>query len=218
MKISIICSSTDHPVYSTLKMWQNNRSSLHDIELVQSSHELSGGDILFLISCGEIIRQNVRNIYKVTLIVHASNLPKGRGMSPHVWQILEGKNSITITLLEAEDKLDSGAIWAQREMLLEGHELYDEINTKLFAIESELMDFAVDNFDMIAPESQHDFEPTYYRKRNPEDSRIDPDKTIAEQFDLLRVSDSERFPAFFNLRGHRYKIRIEKIKFGGGVI
>jgi methionyl-tRNA formyltransferase len=27
---------------------------------------------------------------------------------------------------------------------------------------------------------------------------------------LLRVADPQRFPAFFDLRGHRYLVRIEK--------
>ena len=35
-------------------------------------------------------------------------------------------------------------------------------------------------------------------------------RSIAEQFDLLRVADPQRFPAFFDLRGHRYLVRIEK--------
>jgi methionyl-tRNA formyltransferase len=52
--------------------------------------------------------------------------------------------------------------------------------------------------------------PTYYRKRIPEDSRIDPCGSIAGQFDLLRVADPERYPAFFDFRGHRYEIRLIK--------
>jgi len=52
--------------------------------------------------------------------------------------------------------------------------------------------------------------PSYYRRRTPDDSRLDPSRSIAEQFDLLRVADPQRFPAFFDLRGHRYVVRIEK--------
>ena len=43
-----------------------------------------------------------------------------------------------------------------------------------------------------------------------QDSRLDPHRPIADQFDLLRVADPDRFPAFFDLRGHRYLVRIEK--------
>ncbi len=215
MKISILCSSKEHPVYESLLKWQKKHEITHEIELVQSKQDLSGGDILFLISCSDLIKKDLRERYKATLVLHASELPNGRGWSPHIWQILEGKNKITVTLLEAEEKVDSGAIWAQRELVLEGHELYNEINEKLFSIESELMDFAIENIYKISPTPQCEVEPTYYRKRLPEDSRIDPDRSITEQFDLLRVADSERFPTFFYLRGHCYQIIIEKIIMDG---
>ena len=104
----------------------------------------------------------------------------------------------------------TGAIWAQRPLRLEGHELSDEINEKLFAIELELMDEALSKFGRASPAPQDDRAPSYYRKRTPEDSRLDPERPIVEQFDLLRVADPARFPAFFDLRGHRYVVRIEK--------
>lgn len=184
----------------------------HDVELVQRKAELSGGDILFLISCHEIISAQDRARYGVSLVIHASDLPLGRGWSPHIWQILEGKHDIVVTLLEAEDQVDTGAIWAQRRMVLEGHELYDEINTKLFAIETELMSEAVAIRGRKAPVRQDGRTPTYYRRRGPEDSRLDPNRSIAEQFELLRVVDPQRFPAFFDFRGHRYAVRIEKVE------
>lgn len=184
----------------------------HDVELVQKKAELSGGDILFLISCHEIISAQDRARYGVSLVIHASDLPLGRGWSPHIWQILEGRNDIVVTLLEAEDQVDTGAIWAQRHMVLEGHELYDEINTKLFAIEMELMSEAVAVGGRKAPVRQDGRTPTYYRRRGPEDSRLDPNRSIAEQFELLRVVDPQRFPAFFDFRGHRYAVRIEKVE------
>ena len=210
MKISIICSDITHPVFNTLQAWKTKHDGNHSVELVQSTKELTGGDILFLISCSELVKKDIRDRYVKTLVIHASNLPEGRGWSPHIWQIIEGKNEIMVSLLEAEDKVDSGAIWKQQLMKLEGHELYNEINDKLFAIEGELMDFAVENFIQILPVTQSGKEPTYYRKRTPDDSRLNPDKSIAEQFDLLRVADPARFPAFFYLRGCCYKISIEK--------
>ena len=215
MKISILCSSKEHPVFRTLLLWQKMHESNHQIELVQSRLHLTDGDILFLISCSELIKKEERDRYKVTLVIHASDLPEGRGWSPHIWQILEGKKRITVTLLEAEDKVDSGSIWTQRDLLLEGHELCAEINEKLFSLESEMMDFAVNNFGNVIPVPQRKTEPSYYRKRDSEDSRIDPHRTIAEQFDLLRVADPERYPAFFDIRGYRYRIKIEKVLSDG---
>jgi methionyl-tRNA formyltransferase len=210
MKISILCSSASHPIYPLLQDWVQVAGAAHDVELVQRKAELSGGDILFLISCHEIISAGDRARYGKSLVIHASDLPRGRGWSPHIWQILEGKSDIVVSLLEAEDQVDTGALWAQRHMILEGHELYDEINAKLFAIEIDLMNEALASIGQKVPAPQDDRAPTYYPRRSPEDSRLDPGRPLAEQFDLLRVADPERFPAFFELRGHRYLVRIEK--------
>jgi methionyl-tRNA formyltransferase len=211
MNISILCTSKEHPISPILEQWMHNNSTFHEIFLVNSKDDLSGGDILFLISCQEIIKKNICEMFKATLVLHASDLPKGRGWSPHIWQILEGKNNITVTLLEAEDSIDTGSIWAQREFFLEGHELADEINEKLFQAELDLMDFAIQNFKTIQPKVQTEEGATYYAKRTPEDSQLDPNKTIAEQFNLLRIADSNRFPAFFDLKGHRYEVLLKKI-------
>lgn len=210
MKISILCSRKKHPIYPFLELWHQKHSISHDVQLINEKKSLVGGDILFLISCNEIVGKDVTSKFRKSLVIHASDVPKGRGWSPHIWQVLEGSNNITISMLEAEEKVDSGAIWRQKTLKLEGHELYDEINEKLFAVEFELMDYAVENFNTVKPRSQDDVAPTYYRKRTPEDSRIDPNKSISEQFELLRIADPNRFPAFFDLRGHSYKIVLLK--------
>lgn len=213
MKISVLCTNKDHPAYPWLERWKSwTARNHHSVELVQCSTDLSGGDVLFLVSCHEILADKDRSRYRAVLVIHASDLPEGRGWSPHVWQIIEGRSDIVVTLLEAGDKLDAGAIWAQRKLHLEGHELSNEINQRLFGIELELMDFAVSNFGAVTPHPQDGRTPTYYRRRTPEDSRLDPHKTIAEQFELLRAADSSRFAAFFDFRGHRYIVRVEKDK------
>jgi len=71
---------------------------------------------------------------------------------------------------------------------------------------------AVEKYEVMKPAQQIGDPEPYLRKRTPEDSRLDLNKTIAEQFDLLRVVDSKRFPDFFDYRGKRYLIKIEKRK------
>ena len=211
MKISIICSDKKHPINKKLHDWKSQKMSLHQIEIVNKINELSGGDFLFLISCHDIIGLNTRSRYENCLIVHASDLPKGRGWSPLNWQIIEGATDITVTLLEAEDKVDTGKVWHQVKIKIEQHELMDEINEKLFDAEIKLLDIAIENHKEIIPAGQPDREITYYPKRTSEDSRIDPNRSIAEQFDLIRVCDPARYPAFFELWGYRYKITLEKM-------
>lgn len=214
MKLRILCTDPAHPVNAWLERWlKAQRAAGHDALLLRDRAALDGqgqGDLLFLVSCHQIIDAALRARYRHTLVLHASALPQGRGMSPHVWQILEGARAITVTLLDAVDQLDAGAIWQQRVVEFDGTELHDAIHAKLFDAEIALMDWAVAHIDHATPRAQQGT-PSHYRKRTPEDSRIDPTRPLAESFDLLRICDPARYPAFFELRGRRYSLRIEPL-------
>jgi len=147
---------------------------------------------------------------RLNLVAHASALPLGRGFSPMVWQILEGRQSIPVRLIEAAQPVDSGDIYLEDEIRFEGHELNEEMRERLgWKIVAMCEAFlAVEGGPPSArPQSG---EPSWYRRRGPADSRLDPSRSIEEQFDLLRVVDNDRYPAFFELRGRRYRLRIEK--------
>jgi methionyl-tRNA formyltransferase len=211
MKISVLCTDAEHPVFPFLQSWRAEFIQRgHEVELVNDRGRLSGGDVLFLVSCSQLIPKGIRDRYRATLVLHASDLPKGRGWSPHIWAIVNGATRITVCLLEASEPVDSGAIWLRRSFSLEGHELLPEINAKLFAAELELMSEAVERFGSIEPQPQSGESGDYMPKRTPQDSRLDPTKSLAEQFDLLRVVDSSRYPAFMDYRGKRFVLRIEK--------
>lgn len=210
MRITILCSSKEHPIYPYLEKWNQTHSSTREISLINEIQEITYGDILFLISVKEIVKSEIRKKFTHSLVIHASDLPEGRGWSPVVWQVLQGSKKITVTLFEAIDKVDSGEIWKKQTFELEGNELYDEINEKLFETEFSLMDFALENTNKITPSKQPDYKGTYFEKRKPEDSELDVNKTIAEQFDLMRIADVNRYPNFFKYRNHRYKLTLRK--------
>jgi methionyl-tRNA formyltransferase len=212
MKITILTTDSTHPVFSYLENWSKKYKDVHQIAIKSTSNELTGGDILFLISCHEYVDKILRDKYRYSLVIHASDLPFGRGWSPLVWQILDGKTDITVSLIEAGETVDSGDVWSKKMIHVEGHELYNEINENLFEIECDLMDFAINNHDKIVPLKQDESESSYYRRRYPEDSKLNPHETIAEQFDILRISDPARYPAYFEYRGYRYNLLIEKIR------
>lgn len=212
MRISLLCSDEQHPVNAYLQRWITTHQGSHNVELVRKKSKLSGGDILFLISCSEIVNSADRSAYGATLVLHASDLPRGRGWSPHIWQIIDGATEITLSLLEAEDRVDSGRIWKKLKFPIPKHALWDEINARLFEAEIELIDFAVSKFNLIQPATQDpSIEPSYYPRRTPADSQIDPSQSIVSQFDRIRISDPNRFPAFFELHGQKYKLILEKI-------
>jgi methionyl-tRNA formyltransferase len=181
------------------------------VELVHDLSNANGGDFLFLVSCSQILRHQIRRLYRVCLVLHASDLPKGRGWSPYIWAIVDGASSITISLIEAAAAVDTGDVWLKSDFVLEGHELLPEIHDRLFREEIALIERAIADASGILPRPQVGATGDYLRKRTPEDSRLDPLRTIAEQFDQMRVADPERYPSFFEFRGHRYRLRLEKL-------
>ncbi|GAA0556718.1 formyltransferase family protein [Halomonas salifodinae] len=217
MKITLLCTNREHPVNDWLVRWQARHQGLHDIVLCCDREELPGGDILFLISCSQIVDAETRNKYMHTMVLHASDLPKGRGWSPHIWALLAGNDTITVSLLTAEDSVDTGEIWAKRSFSVPPHMLYDEINQRLFDTELILMDEAITLVEQGAkPVSQAgDVAPSYYRKRTPVDSEVDPNYPLSQLFNTIRVMDPQRFPAYFKLHGHTYTIEIKKVPSDG---
>ena len=175
---------------------------------VRDAAEVASGGIAFYLSCLKLTPPEILARNRLNLVVHASALPEGRGFSPVVWQVLEGRNRIPVTMIEAVDEADSGDIFLQDEILLQGHELNPEIRAALGA---KIVDMCLSL--LSAPEPPRgrpqQGEPSWYPRRRREDSRLDPGQSIEQQFDLLRVVDNDRYPAFFDLRGHRYVLRIE---------
>lgn len=212
MNITFLCSDLEHPVNKHLIQWKSDNKHKYNIDLIRSKKEISSGQILFLISCSEIIKLSERDNYETTLVLHGSALPQGKGWSPHVWEIINGGNEITVSLIEAEDKVDSGDIWHQIKFNVPQNALWDEINDKLFETEIKLINFAVQNFKLIKPTPQkNNIEQTFFPKRNPIDSRIDPNMSIESQFNKIRVCDPKRYPAYIELHGFKYKLTLKKI-------
>ena len=181
----------------------------YNSKLIFEHDDVLEGDILCLLGCEKKFKFLRRN--KFNLVVHESNLPLGRGMSPFTWQILEGKNEIPITLLEATDEIDAGFIYEKTTINLEGTELVDEWRM----LQAEATFKLIENFVLKFPEIcgfEQKGVPTYYSKRTFNDSKMDIQKSIIDQFNLLRVVDNERYPAWFEFKGQKFKLIIEKME------
>ncbi|MDE1970807.1 MAG: methionyl-tRNA formyltransferase [Patescibacteria group bacterium] len=166
------------------------------------------GDCLFLLSCGSIVSHDILERNTHNIVIHASKLPQGRGFAPLAWQILEGKNKIWISLFEAVEKLDSGDVYFQDFISFEGHELYDEMR-KLEGEKVVAMALRFVNEYPSKGRPQHG-KSTWYSKRRPCDSELNIKKTLRSQFNILRIVDNERYPAFFTYKGHTYILKISK--------
>lgn len=174
---------------------------------INSYEQIVEGELLFLLSCEKIMPQKYLGLNKHNLVIHESDLPKGKGWSPITWQILEGKNEITITLFEASTDVDSGKIYMKETIILNGSETLPKIKHQQGIFTEKLVLDFVKRYPNIKGIEQVG-EESFYRKRTSEDSELDINKTIDDQFNLLRVVDNERYPAFFYKNNKKYVIKI----------
>jgi len=182
-----------------------------NIHWVNDPSNILCGDMCFILSCSQLLSDNVLKLNKHNLVVHASDLPAGKGWSPLSWNILEGNNEITVTLFEAEKKVDNGFIYIQDKIKFRGDELLNELHSELGKSTINLCTKFIEQYPHIlqCAQSQSGKE-SFYPKRTSNDSQLDPNKSLGEQFNLLRIVDNERYPAFFDWKGCRYYLKIEK--------
>lgn len=210
MKISILIDNIRSwavPYGKILKQQLEKRK--HEVALCSNASDLVRGDIAFFLSCEKIVPRHILARNTHNLVIHASAVPRGKGWSPLTWQILEGKNDIPISLFEAAERVDSGDIYLKDTLHFEGHELIGEMRRVEGEKIIELALTFIDLYPNVNGKKQRG-EETFYRKRTPEDSELDIEKTVKELFNKLRVVDNDRYPAFFKHKGHAYTLRIEK--------
>mgnify|MGYP004005514989 CR=1 FL=1 len=185
----------------------------HTVHTVYQASDLKNGDLVFFLGFQEIVHPEILKLNKHNLVVHESALPEGKGWSPLSWQILEGRKEIPITLFEAVDKVDAGPIYLQNIMKFSGHELIDELRAIQGKTTIQMCSQFIDQYPTILKTKKEQIgSESFYSRRNPKDSELNTNKTIVEQFDLFRIVDNDRYPAYFDHMGFRYKIKIEKDK------
>ena len=69
------------------------------------------------------------------------------------------------------------------------------------------------NHEVVAAGQPQHGEANHYRRRRPADSQLDPEIYLADQFNLLRVVDNQRYPAFFHWCGRRYVLQVSWIHY-----
>ncbi len=211
MKITIL---TDNPNSWIIPFIEELKIYLvrdHEVKHVFESEQVESGDILFILSCEKLVKSQTLKLNKNNIVVHPSDLPKQRGWSPLTWQVLEGKNVIPICLFEAHPIADGGGVYIRDEIKLDGTELNSGMKQKQGEITLKMIKKYLKEKDTLLAIDQIG-EPSYCNKITSEDSEIDINKSLKDQFNRLRVADNKRYPAFFKYKNNKYIIKIYKEK------
>lgn len=177
--------------------------------LCQKQDEVKVGDVCFLLGCTNIVSSVNLSKNKYNLVVHESALPQGKGFAPMSWQIIEEKKEIVVSLIEAVDDVDAGDVWLQEIIELNGTELHDEWRDLQGRCSIKICLEFILQFPNLIKKKQIGCS-SYYKRRTPKDSELDINKTLIEQFNLLKVVDNQNYPAYFIINDVRYELKITK--------
>jgi methionyl-tRNA formyltransferase len=181
-----------------------------DYKFIRNMRYGGRGDVLFILSCDRILTEEQLTRHKNNIVIHASDLPKGRGWSPWTWQVESGENVIPLTLFEASAECDAGDYYIKDLVRLDGTELVDEIRDKIALKIINMVSKYLADYPMSGVPQRG--KATHYRKRTSSDCEIDISKSIKSQFNKLRVVDNEKYPAYFRYKQKKYMIKVFKSK------
>ena len=210
MKINILIDNN----HSFLNLWKKEIKEIitkfkHRCKLFRNQKDIKKGDVLLILGCEKILPEEKLKLHKLNLVIHPSKLPSGRGGAALIWSILKNKKNFFLTMFNANEKIDRGDIVFIKKFSLKGHELHDEIRTIQAQETIKLIIKFLKNIHRIKLTKQTGLG-YYLRRRTPADSILDINKTIDEQFNLLRCCDNENYPAYFIRNKIKYIIKIYK--------
>ncbi|CAL4323595.1 Methionyl-tRNA formyltransferase [Buchnera aphidicola (Periphyllus testudinaceus)] len=89
-------------------------------------------DIMIVVSYGLLIPKKIINLFTFGCInIHTSLLPKLRGPSPIQYSLIQGKKKTGITIIQINEKIDSGDILYQKSLIIKKNETYKTLIKKL---------------------------------------------------------------------------------------
>ena len=166
-------------------------------------------DVVFILGYTKILKNNFLKKNKLNLVVHESNLPKGKGFAPVQWQVLKNKNRIPICLIKADKKYDSGEIYVKDYFRIKKTDLYEEIRAHQANATIRVIKSFLKSYPNLSGKKQKG-KSTYFKRRAKKHSEISINKSLKSQFNILRISNNRNWPTFFYFKGIKYILKIKK--------
>lgn len=171
-------------------------------------------DYLISINYRYIIPASVFSKVQYAINIHGSLLPKYRGRTPHVWNIINGEKISGITCHKITETVDSGDIVYQEKVKIEdnwtGNDLLREMQLKYPSILLESLKKIENNKGNIF-QKQNEMEATYFGKRIPEMGYISFFNSYINIYNFIRAQ-AEPYPGAYYYLSDGKKIIIDEIE------
>lgn len=124
---------------------------------------------------GKILPKEILDLPKFGCInIHASLLPKYRGASPIQAVILSGDKKAGVTIMNMAEKMDTGSIIAERDLLVYNNDTSQTLHNKLANLGADLLLDILPKIlnRQISPKPQNEKQATYTKIIKKEDGKI----------------------------------------------
>jgi len=182
----------------------------HDVDDVLAAALDDGAELGVVVAFGQIIKPHVLDVLAMVNL-HFSLLPRWRGAAPVERALLAGDRVTGVCVMAVEEGLDTGGVYARREVPIGAETTASELRTELVGIGThllvEVLDRPLDEW-IDRPEPQVG-EVTYAAKLVPADFEIDWERPAEEIDRMIRVGG-----AWTTFRGKRLKINEARLVDG----
>lgn len=157
-----------------------------------------GADLGVVVAYGRLIKPHV--LAEVPMVnLHFSLLPRWRGAAPVERALLAGDAETGVDLMELEEGLDTGGIYAEERVHIGPEETADELRERLVVIGTDLL--VVNLQKGLGRPTPQEGEPTYAAKIDPAELELRWDRPAVELHRLVRLGR-----AWTTFRGKRLKV------------
>jgi methionyl-tRNA formyltransferase len=167
-----------------------------------------GADLGVVVAFGQIIKRPVLEALPMVNL-HFSLLPRWRGAAPVERALLAGDDVTGVCLMQLEEGLDTGPVFACRPVPIGARATAGELRDELAAVGADLLVRQLQD-GLHDPVPQHG-EATYAAKITPEDLALDWTKSAEELDRLVRLGG-----AWTTFRGKRLKVLTAEPVVGNG--
>jgi methionyl-tRNA formyltransferase len=168
----------------------------------------AGAELGVVVAYGRLIRPHVLAVLPM-INVHFSLLPRWRGAAPVERAILAGDERTGVCVMQLEEGLDTGPVYACETVPIDPEQTADELRAELATRGTDLL------LRLLAeglPEPRpQEGEPTYAAKIEPVEHHLDWTRPAVELHRVVRLGD-----AWTTFRGRRLKVLRARLAPGDG--
>tara|TARA_B100001063_G_C16706956_1_gene525804 strand:- start:514 stop:1161 length:648 start_codon:yes stop_codon:yes gene_type:complete len=162
-------------------------------------------DLIIVISHYKKIPLNNLKINKNIFVIHESNLPNGRGMSPLFNQILNGEEKIVSTVFRCAKNFDDGPVIFKKKFHYPGNLVYEEIKALQMKNSISLIKRIINLLNKNELSSIKQIgKSSYFKKISSKINELNIDKSIKSQINILRTRDKKKFRGYFFYKKRKF--------------